>query len=134
MIQLDEIFLKIASEEETIQFVKDTLQQELYSEGVDGAEYSETTIDIKKRKGQPTDRVTLRDTGSFYDTWNVEATADRFIITSDPEKNGSSLFDKYNEDDVYKTMSEDVLREINQFFNSRLAEILNVELYKTLGI
>lgn len=28
--------------------------------------YSRTTFEIKKKKGQPTDRITLRDTGAFH--------------------------------------------------------------------
>lgn len=48
------------------------LQQEQMDTGIDSqskslGEYAESTIGIKKRKGQPYDRVTLKDTGSLYD-------------------------------------------------------------------
>lgn len=33
---------------------------------LDGGGYAPITIRIKKEKGQPTDRVTLKDTGAFY--------------------------------------------------------------------
>lgn len=56
----------------------------------DGSEilpsYSKLTIQIKKEKGQPTDRVTLRDTGSFYEGIKVDVSGDRLNITSTDEK------------------------------------------------
>lgn len=41
---------------------------------LDGGGYAETTIRWKKEKGQPTDRVTLKDTGDLYNS--LQATVD----------------------------------------------------------
>ncbi|HEX7906232.1 MAG TPA: hypothetical protein VF487_20300 [Chitinophagaceae bacterium] len=51
-------------------------------------QYSPLTIEIKKSKGQVTDRVTLRDTGSFQNKIAVYVKEDRFDITSTDEKTG----------------------------------------------
>lgn len=49
-------------------------EDQLYEQGItatgisiaDYAPYSRVTIELKQAKGQPTDRVTLRDTGDFH--------------------------------------------------------------------
>jgi len=60
-------------------------QEQLYqgtdSEGIDiKPAYANSTIKIKRRKGQPTDRVTLFDTGAFYDSLEVVAGKSDMII------------------------------------------------------
>jgi hypothetical protein len=58
--------------------------------------YTRTTKSIKRRKGQPTDRVTLKDTGHFYDSIYLVVTQNTFKVTSSDVKNGK-LIDKYSE-------------------------------------
>lgn len=54
------------------------MQSRLFNEGrdIDGNEltpfYAPVTQDIKEKKGQPYDRVTLRDTGAFYESFKAE--------------------------------------------------------------
>lgn len=131
---IDEILLEIAKERETQDFVLETLRQQLFNDGVEGFTYADSTIDIKRKKNQPTNRVTLRDTGEFYDSWGIEATDEAFIITSDSEKNGYDLFSKYPEDKVILTMNDEVLNQIREYFEIRLAEKVNEELFKILDI
>ena len=45
--------------------------------------YKPFTIAIKKEKGQPTDRVTLKDTGEFHRSIFVKFEGDKIIIDSD---------------------------------------------------
>lgn len=45
--------------------------------------YRPRTIRDKRRKGQPYDRVTLRDTGRFHSRFKVELSEDSFTIDSD---------------------------------------------------
>lgn len=45
---------------------------------LDGRGYSRRTFEIKEAKGQPTDRVTLKDTGAFYAS--LEATVDNGVL------------------------------------------------------
>ena len=59
--------------------------------------YTPFTIEIKKEKGQPTDRVTLRDTGDFYDSMKVDAERTYFEIVADDWKT-EELKGKYGDD------------------------------------
>ena len=58
-----------------------------------------TTEAIKKEKGQPTDRVTLKDTGEFHRSIFVKFEGDKIIIDSDNDlrdklvkKYGATIF------------------------------------------
>ena len=42
--------------------------------------YAPLTIEIKTMKGQPTDRVTLKDTGDFYESFFISADNEGFFI------------------------------------------------------
>lgn len=42
--------------------------------------YAQSTIIAKIRKGQPTNRVTLKDTGDFYNSFTIEVNDDNFEI------------------------------------------------------
>ena len=61
--------------------------------------YKPFTVAIKKEKGQPTDRVTLKDTGEFHRSIFVKFTKDTIIIDSNNdlrdklvEKYGATIF------------------------------------------
>ena len=61
--------------------------------------YKPFTIAIKKEKGQPTDRVTLKDTGEFHRSIFVKFEGDKIIIDSDNDlrdklvkKYGATIF------------------------------------------
>lgn len=56
--------------------------------------YKPFTIAIKKEKGQPTDRVTLKDTGEFHRSIFVKFEGDKIIIDSDSDLR-NKLVDKY---------------------------------------
>ena len=61
---------------------------QLYEKGVntygvpimDYMPYTHYTIEVKTIKGQPTNRVTLRDTGEFHESFYVEATDTQFVV------------------------------------------------------
>lgn len=63
-------------------------EDQLYEQGInrlgvnimDYAPYSPLTIEIKKEKGQPYNRVTLRDEGDFEQSFSVEADTQQFTI------------------------------------------------------
>ncbi|MDB4278967.1 hypothetical protein N9917_05135 [Deltaproteobacteria bacterium] len=44
--------------------------------------YAKSTINYKRKKGQPTDRITLKDSGDFYDSIEVESRPVDFIIST----------------------------------------------------
>lgn len=56
-----------------------------------GGGYSAFTIEVKKKKGQPTDRVTLKDTGEYYDSYTLDLGSGFFTINSDPIKGDTNL-------------------------------------------
>ena len=65
---------------------------QLYDEGIrsDGRpvvpKYKPLTIQIKLENNQPTDRVTLRDTGNFHESFMIVFEEDSFYITSADSK------------------------------------------------
>lgn len=60
-------------------------------------EYSPFTIEEKRKKGQPADRVTLRDTGAFQAAIRVYADHMAIVFGSDDSKT-SKLEEKYTKD------------------------------------
>lgn len=56
--------------------------------------YSEYTIELKKQKGQPTDRVTLHDEGDFAGSFFLDVGTDRFEIRAGDGKT-QELIRKY---------------------------------------
>lgn len=59
-------------------------------------DYSDLTIQIKKAKGQPYDRVTLRDTGDFYRGIKLNLETDFFTLDSSDSKT-DKIVDKYGD-------------------------------------
>lgn len=59
--------------------------------------YSPITVEIKKQKGQPYDRVTLRDTGDFQKSIKVDANRTEFEIVATDRKT-PALLGKYGEE------------------------------------
>lgn len=57
-----------------------------------GKYYSNRTIVIKKEKGQPTDRVTLKDTGKFYKSYRFTPTLFGFEISANIKKENGTIF------------------------------------------
>lgn len=59
--------------------------------------YSPLTISIKRAKRQPTNRVTLKDTGAFHRSFEIEYFQDSFAIVADDPKT-AKLERKYGAD------------------------------------
>lgn len=78
----------------------DMITDQLYS-GFDGytrrivPPYAMSTIKKKQRKGQPTNRVTLLDTGDFYKSLHVAFDGDGFFVTSSDTELSDILRAKY---------------------------------------
>lgn len=77
-------------------------EDQLYEKGInrvgvdisDYAPYSPVTIEIKQQKGQPTNRVTLRDEGDFEHSFYVEYKENGFEIKASDWKT-EELIKKY---------------------------------------
>lgn len=100
--KLDVPFVSVESIDQTKEEMITQQQAQLFT-GLTSKEeditppYRPRTVAIKTRKGQPTDRVTLRDTGDFYRGIFVETREQTFVIDSIDEKSGD-LQEKYGED------------------------------------
>lgn len=69
-------------------------EEQLYEEGInilgvkidDYAPYQPETIYYKRERGQPTNRVTLRDEGDFHNSFYLEIGKEQFEIKASDEK------------------------------------------------
>jgi len=123
----DDIIEEITKQKETQEFLIFVLQEQLFQTGEDGkgnslGSYSPFTIAIKKRKGQPTDRVTLKDTGEFYRSYVVKPFNGGFIIDADDEKEDTNLFDIYGDDILLP--NEESLDLIAEYYEEQLIEYI----------
>jgi len=95
-----------------------------------GGSYTPFTVQIKQAKAQPFDRVTLRDTGDFYNSFDVSIEKDGFIIESESLKEGIDLTERWGADIVGLT---DMSKEALIFFLKPLIVIvLKNELLKNV--
>lgn len=83
-------------------FLEDANTAQL-AEGLDsdgraiGPEYAPLTVAIKQLKGQPTDRVTLRDEGNFYSGVVLRLDTGSFELVGTDEKT-PALVEKYGDE------------------------------------
>ncbi len=82
-----------------------------------GGDYSPFTKIEKARKGQPTDRVTLKDEGDFYRSFNVIPFKGGFTIEADTFKDGQDLQDRWG-DNILGLNDENINIIINFYINA----------------
>jgi hypothetical protein len=109
-LDIDDIFFQLWSDSKVEQYIiklntKGESTSQLYNFGInsDGqsiGEYSDYTIAVKSFDGQPTDRVTLYDTGEFYESFVVKPLKKGYKITANPNKEDSNLFQDWGENIV----------------------------------
>lgn len=88
------------------------------------APYAPKTVYLKQKKGQPWNRVTLKDTGNFHRSFRIQFTEDGFSIVSDSSltptlvnKYGPNIFGLTPENKGYLIRSiilPELLNEINK--------------------
>ncbi len=122
---IESILFEITNEKDTQDFLIDTLQDQLFTTGEDDdgvslGDYSPITVKIKKRKGQPTDRITLKDTGAFYDSYSIQPFNGGFFIEADGKKNDTDLFLPYG-DNILKPNEESLIL-ISEYYKQKLHE------------
>ena len=118
----------IRSKEDVI--VSAIADDQLYRRGINGrgekimdyAPYVARTIKNKKRKGQPTTRVTLRDTGDFHKSMHIIFDSEGFYITSDDEK-AKYLVEKYG-GEIYRLTDKNFTRIIRSHIRKELVKRL----------
>lgn len=110
-------------------------EEQLYEQGVnnlgvsisDYAPYSPVTIEIKKAKGQPTNRVTLRDEGDFESSFFLEVGQNQFEIKASDWKT-EELIKKYGRQ-ILGLTNENIEKLIWDFIYPDLLSKLKNELY-----
>ena len=88
-----------------------------------GGGYSFYTISVKLEKGQPTDRVTLKDTGDFHGSFRVEVPrgADYIVIVADPYKEGKDITEEWGGHII--GLNPENLGKIREYVNEKLVNI-----------
>jgi len=107
---IDNIMFDILKQEDdVIDLIIDLNTEEQLFQGIDsqgreladidvGGPYAPITVAIKRTEGQPFDRVTLKDTGDFYKSFDVVPLKDGFEIVADTIKEGQNLEDRWGSD------------------------------------
>jgi len=124
-INLGENVFKIVfdNEETKAEIIRLNTQEQLFEEGVDSngqriePAYAPLTVDIKRLEGLPSDRVTLFQSGEFYESFTVTVGANFFTIDANDVKEDTRLFEKYG---------EDVLGLTDESFNDLLVLIQDI--------
>ncbi len=89
-------------------------------------EYSPLTVLIKTAKGQPTDRVTLRDTGDFYDSIKVDVNSNAYEVYATDEKT-VRLTTKYG-DKILGLSKSSKATYVEQIVRPRLEDVITAKL------
>ena len=106
----------ILSQKQMKDFIIEMNQEQLYELGEDSkgrglGDYSPFTITIKEAKGQRVDHITLRDEGTFYESFTIEVDDAGFTQDADADKGGGS--------DLFRIFGIDILG-LNEFNTERL--------------
>lgn len=110
--------------------VKMVAEDQLYDKGIEGRgikisdymPYAEITKKRKLKKGQPINRVTLRDTGEFHDSLRVEFDDEGFYVTSDDDK-AKYLLDRYGKT-IFRLSNENLNTLLREYVRPSLADKL----------
>lgn len=90
--------------------------------------YALSTIMTKKRKGQPTNRVTLKDSGDLYKSIKVDAKTTEFIISANVEY-FKYLVNHYSSNIILGLNKE----YLNEFVKKKVLPNLEVEFKKIIA-
>lgn len=124
----------VRSKEEVI--VSAIADDQLYRRGINGrgekimdyAPYAASTIKAKMRKGQPTTRVTLRDTGAFHESMFVVYDSEGFYITASDSKT-PKLIKKYG-DEIFRLTDTNFTRILRKHIRRELVKRLKKAIKK----
>jgi len=111
-------------------------EEQLFEQGIRGDEvfiadyapYSPFTVEIKQLKGQPTDRVTLRDEGDYHASFYIKIGSDHFEIKASDSK-AQKLSREFGEEIMHLT-DKNLDEVIRGFIYPELVENLRLRLAK----
>lgn len=132
---LPELLEDIIRDKEDV-IVSAIADDQLYRRGINGRgekimdymPYTPRTIQNKKRKSQPTTRVTLRDTGAFHESMYVVFDSEGFYITASDEKT-QDLVEKYGEE-IFRLTDKNFTRIIHSHVRKELVKRLKKAIRK----
>ena len=118
----------VRSKEDVI--VSAIANDQLYRRGINGKgekimdymPYTAKTIKNKRKKGQPTTRVTLRDTGAFHESMFVVFDSEGFYITANDEKT-QDLVEKYGKE-IFRLTNKNFTRIVRSHIRKELTKRL----------
>lgn len=121
------IFQEVVKENESV-IVDMNAENQLFEKGVNALgvsissyrPYSDKTVEIKKMKGQPFNRVTLRDTGDFHSVFFVRVSRENFSVDSTDWKT-KKLVKKYG--DIFGLTDENLTELIMDYVAPEVLEI-----------
>ena len=104
------------------------ITEQLYNLGIEGRgieiwsyqPYTASTIRRKHKKGQPYDRVTLKDTGKFYASLDIVFDDNGFYVTSSDSK-AQGLLEKYGKT-IFRLTNENLKTLLNDYIRPSLKE------------
>ena len=96
-----------------------------------GGPYTRLTQVIKRRKGQPTNRVTLKDNGEFYDSFKVSVERDGFVIDADTIKDGQDLMVRWGRDII--GLTDENLQQLIDVYQEYFIERTNQDLFRGIS-
>lgn len=117
----------VQTENEIVDFNREQLYEGIRADDTKiEPEYAELTKVIKAAKGQPYDRVTLKDTGDFYAGINVDVNSNSYDLSSTDEKT-VKLVTKYG-DKIFGLTSKSKETYITQFLKPALEDRITAKL------
>lgn len=131
------LFIKRIVQENEAFIVDMNTEDQLYEKGVnnlgvsidDFAPYANLTIEIKEVKGQPTDRVTLRDEGDFHSSFFLDIGDTQFEVKASDPKTGK-LIKKYGRQ-ILGLTQENIQELIDYYIKPGLEKDIKSLLYGT---
>jgi hypothetical protein len=131
---LDEVFKINSVQQEVIRLNQEQLYSGIDSQDklihtISGHPYALKTIWIKRKKGQKTDVVTLKDTGEFYESFRVRITENGYEILADFEKADENILDNFtNEFDFLGLINESLQELVDNQVMYQLTKLLRNKL------
>lgn len=128
---LDKVFKQSEVQDTMIEFNQDQLQDGIDALGqtiitIGGSPYRPFTVTIKKQKGQPTNKVTLEDTGDFYKTFKVKINKDSYEITANFEKQDGNILDNFTSNFDFLGLDIESITELaNEIIIPRLGQLIS---------
>ena len=139
-LNINAILKRVFQNSDVKEFVIEKNHEQLYNYGQDakgkdlktyaalgGRVYGNYTIQQKQLKGQPTDRVTLKDTGKFYDTFKVGVQSEYAEIKANFKVHGEDISLNVDTDNVLGLQAENMpllIQKIKPYFIKEFKEKL----------